>query len=271
MRAPPAPQSTSQQASNQALAADLPLMAVKVLELLRERRPRVHCITNSVAQNFTANMLLAVGALPSMTISTDEIGNFVSRADALLVNLGTFDAERREAVTLALAAATEKKIPWVLDPVLIERSPPRADFARKLIEKAPRCIRLNATEFKALSDASPERDAVRKYAAESHTVIGLTGETDIVVDGTRDVRIANGHPLMARVTAMGCAGSALVAACLAIESDPLQATAAALLLVGVAGEIAAQHAQGPGSFPAAIIDAVYNLDGDALIKRARVS
>lgn len=246
-------------------------MTADVLAKLRERRPRVHCITNSVAQNVTANMLLAAGALPSMTISPDEVGNFVSRADALLVNLGTFDAERREAVALALAAAAEKKMPWVLDPVLIDRSPPRADFARALVGQAPRAIRLNAAEFTALAHADPARDAVRKYAADSRTVICLTGETDIVVDEARDVTIANGHPLMARVTAMGCASSALVAACLAVEHDPLQATASALLLLGIAGEIAAQNAQGPGSFAVAIIDAVYNLDGEALIKRARVS
>lgn len=264
MRAPPAPQAPQR-------ASDLPHIAAEVLGKLRERRPRVHCITNSVAQNITANMLLAVGAVPSMTISPDEVGSFVSRADALLVNLGTFDGERRAAVELALAAAADKKMPWVLDPVLIDRSPPRADFARALVKQGPRVIRLNAAELAALAHADPGHEAVGKYATENRTVIGLTGETDIVVDGTRTVRIANGHVLMAHVTAIGCAGSALVAACLAVEVDPLQATAAALLLLGVAGEIAAEYAQGPGSFAAAIIDAAYNLGGEVMIRRARVS
>jgi hydroxyethylthiazole kinase len=265
MRAPPAPQRTA------ASIGDLPKLTADLLHALRARRPRVHCITNSVAQAFTANMLLAIGALPSMTISPEEISPFVARADALLVNLGTFDAERRETVGLGLVAATEKKLPWVLDPVLIDRSPPRAEFARRLVQQHPRAIRLNAGEFAALAQSEPQRTAVKKYAAENRSVIGLTGETDIITDGVREVEIANGHPFMARVTAMGCAGSALVGAFVAVETDPLRATAAALLTLGVAGEIAAESAKGPGSFAASIIDALHNIDGEALLKRARVS
>ena len=265
MRAPPAPRRTA------ASIDDLPKLTADILQALRTRRPRVHCITNSVAQAFTANMLLAIGALPSMTISPEEISPFVARADALLVNLGTFDAERREAVGLALAAAAEKKLPWVLDPVLIDRSPPRAEFARTLVRQRPRAIRLNAGEFTALAQADPKRDAVMKYAADSRAVVGLTGETDLIADGERAIGIANGHPLMARVTAMGCAGSALVAAFLAVESDPLRASAAAILTLGIAGEIAAEHASGPGSFAAAVIDATHNIEGDAVTARAKVS
>src|SRR5580693_8648051 len=93
-----------------------------VLARIKSRAPRVHCITNSVAQAYTANILLATGAIPSMTISREEIAAFVASADALLVNLGTFDAERRAAIELALGS-TGQGIPWVLDPVFIERSP----------------------------------------------------------------------------------------------------------------------------------------------------
>src|ERR1700686_5128572 len=117
-----------------------------VLARIRSRAPRVHFITNSVAQAYTANMLLAAGAIPSMTISSEEIAAFVASADALLVNLGTFDAERRAAVDLALGAAGEGRVPWVLDPVLIERSPPRAQFAHELVGRGPAVIRLNQRE-----------------------------------------------------------------------------------------------------------------------------
>src|ERR1700683_2220023 len=91
-------------------------IAADVLARIRERRPRVHCITNTVAQQYTANMLLAAGAVPSMTISGEEIASFIAGAHALLVNLGTFDAERRAAIDIALGAM---HIPWVLDPVFI--------------------------------------------------------------------------------------------------------------------------------------------------------
>src|SRR5689334_10285803 len=122
-------------------------IAADVLARIRGRVPRVHCITNSVAQQFTANVLLAAGAIPSMTFSADEIGAFVARADALLVNLGTFDAERRDATTTALEVANEEGVPWVLDPVFIDRSEPRAAYAKSLIGQKPGAIRLNAGEF----------------------------------------------------------------------------------------------------------------------------
>src|SRR5256885_15057750 len=94
-------------------ATELPHITADILARLRVRGPRVHCITNSVAQTFTANTLLAAGAIPSMTLSPDEVGPFVGRADALLVNLGTFDEERRKATAVALGVVSERRTPWV--------------------------------------------------------------------------------------------------------------------------------------------------------------
>jgi len=250
---------------------DVPQIAVAVLERLRARSPRVHCITNAVAQNFTANVLLASGAVPSMTLSVEEIGAFVAGADALLVNLGTFDRERRKATEIAVKTAIEENVPWILDPVFIDRTPPRAAFARALVESGPNAVRLNAAEFAALAGSEPTRGALAAYARATKTAIGLSGETDWVSDGERFAAIANGHALMAKVTAMGCAASALVAACLGVEPDAWRATAAALTIIGVAGELAAAKAEGPGSFAVAILDTLHNLDGPALVARAQVS
>src|SRR5579864_9580269 len=102
---------------NMLAPADFAEITADVLARIRSRAPRVHCITNSVAQAYTANMLLAAGAIPSMTISPEEIAPFVAGADALLVNLGTFDRGRREAVEIAVAAASQGGKRWVLDPV----------------------------------------------------------------------------------------------------------------------------------------------------------
>jgi hydroxyethylthiazole kinase len=242
-----------------------------VLTRLRARGPRVHCITNAVAQNFTANVLLAAGCIPSMTLSAEEIGSFVAGAQGLLVNLGTFDGERRQATSIAVETAGRHTLPWVLDPVLVDRAPPRAAFARELIGQRPSVVRLNHAEFHALAGQAPSRDAVAAYAEANKIVVGLSGETDLVTDGLRNVALANGHPLMAKVTAMGCAGSALAAACLAVEPDAFHATVAALLMIGIAGERAAEKAEGPGSFAVAIIDALYNLDGSTLIAHAKVT
>jgi hydroxyethylthiazole kinase len=245
--------------------------AGSVLARLRTRQPRVHCITNNVAQNFTANALLAAGCVPSMTLSPEEVGDFVASAQGLLVNLGTFDGERREAVAIALKAAAAHGVPWVLDPVFVDRSAPRADHARGLIASNPRAVRLNAAEFGALAGHANSPDALARFAREKKLVVALSGETDWIADGARLARVGNGHPLMARVTAMGCAASALLAACLAVEADAFQAAVAALVVIGVAGEIAAEDAQGPGSFAVAVIDALYRLDETALVRRAEVS
>jgi hydroxyethylthiazole kinase len=246
-------------------------IAADVLARIRARAPRVHCITNTVAQNYTANVLLAAGAVPSMTISPEEVVSFVASADALLVNLGTFDAERRGAIEVALGAVSAARMPWVLDPVYIESSPSRAQYARQLLARGPSVVRLNPTEFAPLFGGDPAGDTATRVAKACATVVALTGGTDIVTDGVRHVTIANGHPSMGLVTAMGCAVSALVGAALAVETDAWLATVAAIAALGVAGEVAGQTARGPGSFASAIIDALHSLDGATLRARTRVS
>ena len=246
-------------------------IAAALLDRLRTRGPRVHCITNTVAQNFTANVLLALGCVPSMTLSAGEIGDFVARSQALLVNLGTFDRERREATEIAVDTARRGNVPWVLDPVFVDRTPPRAALARALIARAPKAVRLNRAEFSTMAGAEATQDTVVAYARDKGLTVALSGATDWVADGERFATITNGHALMAKVTAMGCAGSALVAACLAVEPDAWRATAAALIIIGVAGEVAAARAAGPGSFAVAIVDALHNLDGPTLIAHARVN
>jgi len=247
-----------------------PRAAARLVGELHARGPRVHCITNTVAQAYTANMLLAAGGVPSMTLSAEEIGGFVARADALLVNLGTFDAERRAATGVAIAAAHEHRRPWVLDPVFVDRSASRAAFARDLVRRGARVVRLNHAELTALADGATREDAMA-YARATGVVVAVSGAADLITDGMRTIAIGNGHPLMARVTAMGCAGSALVAACLALEPDALLASAAALIALGVAGEIAAEKSAGPGSFAFHIIDALAALDAPTLMARAKVS
>ena len=244
--------------------------APDLLARLRARAPRIHCITNAVAQNFTANVLLAAGCVPSMTLSGEEIGAFVAGAQGLLVNLGTFDAERRQATTIAVEAAVQRKLPWVLDPVFVDRALSRARFALELTARRPNVLRLNDAEFAALAVAQPTPDALGRHARDHATVVGLTGDPDIVTDGARTVSIRNGDPLMARVTAMGCAASALVAACLAVEADAWRATAAGLILIGVAGELAAARAHGPGTLAVGILDTLHALDQRAIVQHARV-
>ena len=250
---------------------EFPHIAADILERLRQRRPRVHCITNAVAQAFTANLLLAAGAVPSMTIAPEEVADFVAGTDALLVNLGTLDGARRDAIGIAIDTASELGVRWLLDPVFIERSRMRALFAQALVRMRPTAVHLNSDEFATIAGAEGTPAALTRYATETGAVIALTGEADLVADGLHTMSIANGHPWMSMITAMGCAGAALIAACLAVEPEPWRAVAAGLLAIGVAGEVAAESARGPGSLAVGIIDALYRLDRSELVARARAA
>jgi len=257
----------------QATASPSPIIdaAASLLDALRAKPIRVHAITNAAAQVFTANLLLAAGAIPSLTHASDEVEAFTARADALLVNLGTLDTERRAGIVAAIETAHANHKPFILDPVFVDRSPPRLAWAKTLLTERPAILRCNGAEFEALCGARADEDALNASAREWRCVIAQTGETDIVTDGARVARIANGHPLMTRITAMGCAGTALAAAFAALEADAFTAAAAALLCLGVAGEVAATQASGPGSFQPAILDALYSLDADTLRAKARLS
>ncbi len=245
-------------------------MVAGCLAVLREQRPRVHCITNSVAQAFTANCLLALGAVPSMTIAPEEVPDFVASADALLINLGTLDRPRRDAAMTAIEVAGEEGRPWVLDPVFVDASKGRAEFAAELARREPAVIRLNEDEFHALTGDMDGVAGIADFAVRLLSVVALTGPADMITDGTRLVTVANGHPFMGRVTAVGCASAAVVAAFLAVEPDALNAAAAAFAVMGIAGEVAGESAFGPGTFATRLIDALYDLEPGALQERAKI-
>lgn len=229
--------------------ADLDRCAMALADV-HTAAPRVHCITNSVVQTFTANALLALGAVPSMTINPEEIADFVRGADALLINLGTVDTERVKAIPLAFAAARQAGVPVVLDPVFVDRSPGRARFAADLVVQKPDIVRANAAEWSALGglDAQADGDPIVRV---------VTGETDRLIGDGRRIDHAGGHALMTRVTGIGCVQSAIMAALAARSGSAFHAALAGLVLFGRCGARAARHASGPGTFEPALLDALY--------------
>ncbi len=161
------------------LVADVANCAASIMTRLKERAPRVHAITNSVAQSFTANMLLAAGAIPSMTTSAEEIGDFVGSSASLLINIGTLDDERRQAIGLTLVAAKSHKLRFVVDPVFVDRSPSRLALARTLMQHSPAVVRLNRAEFQALSGGACDIARAQKFATQHSGVVALTGAEDL--------------------------------------------------------------------------------------------
>ncbi len=239
------------------MSSDLARQAADVLQRVRATRPRVHCLMNTVVQKFTADGISGIGGIPSMTTSVEEVEAFVARADALTINLGTLDRDRREAIGLAIDAAGRQAKPWIVDPVHIDYSPSRLAFARTLLARAPSCVRGNAAEMQMLGDTG----AMLRIQ---------TGASDLLSKGGKSIRVDNGHPWMAQVTGTGCLSGGVIAAFMAVEADALTAGASALLVVGVSAEMAAQHSRGPGSFGIALLDALAAVTATDLITHARI-
>lgn len=247
------------------------------LAAMRARSPLVHCITNFVAMNMAANTLLAAGASPAMVHSVAEAAEFATLADALTINPGTPDPDWVEGMVAAARAATAAARPWVLDPVAIGATAYRRSTGTALLALRPTLVRGNASEVLALAgmDASARgadsgdsvasaEGAARHLARQRGCVVAVTGPEDFVTDGARAVRVAGGHPIMPRITAMGCALTALCGAFLAATPDPMHGAVGALATFKAAGAAAGQHAGGPGSFAVAFLDALHALSPDAL-------
>ncbi len=251
-----------------------PASLAETVALLLARRPLVHNLTNSVVANFTANALLALGAAPVMAEGADEVATFAAAADAVVVNLGTLTPERAAVMRVAAAAASAAGRPWALDPVGVGAIPPRTRFAQDLCGLRPTAIRGNASEILALAgeagggrgvdagadDARGAVAAAGRLAAQTGAVVAVTGAVDYVTDGTQVLALHNGHPMMTRVTGMGCAATAIVGACLAVREAALLAVAHALAITGIAGEMAARSARGPGTMGVDFLDALAALD-----------
>jgi hydroxyethylthiazole kinase len=255
------------------------------LARIRQEHPLVHNITNYVVMNFTANVLLALGASPVMAHALEEVEEMVGLANALVINIGTLSASWVESMFSAARAAGDRSIPVVLDPVGAGATRFRTETARRLISEVPvAVIRGNASEILALSghgaatrgvdslqSSQDAHLAAAEIAGRYHTVVAVTGMEDFVTDGSRAVGIKNGHAMMARITGTGCAASAVTGAFLAVEKDAFIAAAGALVTFGIAGELAASSNPGPGSFHPLLLDALDAVDEKTILARGIVT
>jgi hydroxyethylthiazole kinase len=259
----------------------MPLSPARTLRELRERKPLVHQITNYVVMNETANATLALGALPVMAHAPEEVAEMASAAGALVLNIGTLSEHWVEAMLLAGKAAAG---PIVLDPVGAGATRYRTDTAKRLLDELDlAAVRGNAAEIATLAGREAEirgveavgtaeggAELARAAAEVLGTVAAVTGAVDHVSDGERVIAVSNGHELLGTVSGTGCMATAVTGAFLAAKPrEPLEAAAEALAAFGVAGEDAARDARGPGTFHAALYDALYNLDPATLDDRAR--
>lgn len=254
---------------------------------IREKAPLVHNITNYVVMNTTANALLAIGASPVMAHAVEEVEEMTSLAaavgGALVINIGTLSQHWIDAMSLAMKTAKKLRLPIAFDPVGAGATKLRTETCRRLLsESAPTAIRGNASEIMALLDAEirtkgvdsahAAADALQaaKHLAKVHRcVVCISGAEDIVTDGEAVISVANGHPLMTRVTGLGCTATALIGAFIAVNPDPLEATAHAMAVMGIAGERAAEQSAGPGTLQLHFYDALHTLSETLIMGRLK--
>jgi hydroxyethylthiazole kinase len=254
------------------------------LALLREKRPLIHNITNFVVMNYTANALLAMGASPVMAHAQNEVEDMVSFAGALVLNIGTLTDDWIASMIKAGIKASAMGTPIILDPVGSGATPLRTNSAKQIIEQTDiKVIRGNASEILSLRHADSKTkgvdsvhsvdeaaDTAKILAEELQTTLAITGPVDLITDGQRVVRVSNGHPLMGYVTGTGCTATTAIGAFLAVDSDPVSATATALAFFGLAGEVAGQSASAPGSFMIRMLDALYTITPDELKEGCKI-
>jgi len=243
--------------------------AAEALAALSRKRSRVHCITSTVAQDISSDVILAVGAGSCFTLGVEEITELVAVTNSLVVNIGTLDANRKAAIRPAIQAANDYAKPWVLDPVSVHASKKRCAYAVELLQYRPQVIRANAMEIKALAGTSSPM-AAQELALQQGCIVAQTGETDLITNGVKTIMVANGHAMQTRISAMGCATTAFLACFMAVDHDAFDASVQALLTMGVAAELAATKSFGPGSMHMNLLDTLYAINEQTLARYGHV-
>ena len=259
------------------------------LENVRNTVPLVHNITNYVTVNDVANILLACGGSPIMSDEPEDVEDITSICGGLNINIGTLNSRTITSMLLAGKKANLLGHPVVLDPVGAGASQLRTDTANRLLREVKfTVIRGNISEVKTLASGAGTTKGVdadvadkvteenldsavafaKAFAARTGAVVAITGAIDIVADAHKAYCIRNGHPMMSSITGTGCQLSALTAAFVTANPDqPLEAAAAAVCAMGLAGEIAHSRLSpldGNSTYRNYIIDAIYNMTPDQL-------
>ena len=264
------------------------------IENVRKNVPLVHNITNYVTVTDVANVLLACGGSPIMSDEPKDVEDITSICGGLNINIGTLNKRSIKGMMLAGARAQELGHPILLDPVGAGASALRTETAVKIMEAFDLAvIRGNISEIKTLAlgsgttkgvdadvaDAVTEETLdqavafVKAFAAKSNAIIAITGAIDLVADAENCYVIRNGRPEMGKITGTGCQLSGMMTAFVVANPDnKLEAAAAAVCTMGLAGEIGwsrMQEGDGNSTYRNRIIDAIYNMDAATLNEGAK--
>ncbi len=259
-----------------------------VITSIKEKQPIVFHITNTVTINDCANITLAVGASPLMSFCEEEFEDILSFASSLVINIGTMDKQMRESVVKAGQIANKLGKPVILDPVGAGATKARKELVEKLLAGVHfAVIKGNMAEIKSIygiqnsenrgvdsaEDLENGAEIAKALAKRYDTVIAVTGKQDIVSDGHRVAKINNGTPILAKVTGTGCMTASLVGSACGAVRDYFTAAAAAVAMMGIAGEKAEEHysvGSGNGTIRTEILDTICNMTADRFMESENI-
>jgi hydroxyethylthiazole kinase len=254
------------------------LAADELLQRVRKEKPVVHHLTNWVTIYDCAQVVKSLGGAPVMAHAKEEVRDMSQLASALVLNVGTLTVDLVEAMKLAANSANERVIPVVLDVCGAGATRLRDEKVLELLDTVLiDVIKGNASEIARVSGQKVRTRGVdatevdmdllplaRQLALDRDATVVVTGKVDILTDGRRTYRVANGHELMTHVVGTGCMAASVIGAFAGVSTDVTFAAASALACYGIAGELAAATACGPASFKQALFDCLYSLNPDTV-------
>lgn len=267
-----------------------------ILENVRSRTPLVHFITNYVTVNDVANMMLACGGSPIMSDDKNDVEDITTICNALVINIGTLNERSIESMILAGKRANALGHPVILDPVGAGASKFRTETTFRLLKELKfTVIRGNISEIKTVYSGSGSTKGVDADVADSVTednlketagfakelskttgaIIAITGAIDVIADSEHAYATRNGVAEMSKITGTGCMLDGVIAGYVAANMDnQTNAVVAAVAAEGLCGEIAKAKVKteggGTSSLRMYLIDAMSNLDGETLVKGAKI-
>ncbi|EFA23729.1 hydroxyethylthiazole kinase [Bifidobacterium gallicum] len=271
------------------------LAIAEAVQQVHDTTPMAPSFTNFVTINLVANAQLACGGSAAMSFLSNEFSAVAALAKAAYINVGTLMPSYPDALRAITADLKESGKPWVLDPVAAGLGATRTNILMDMRHNPPTIVRGNASEIIALasmwgliegsssngpegvesaddvqSAIEPARLLARflaQHSPDGKAAVAVSGETDLVTDGTRTFRLPGGSPLMTKITGAGCSLGGVTAVYLCV-AEPLIAALAASALYNVAAECAVRTltsytkvnpdtvALGPGTFQPAFLDAL---------------
>ena len=243
----------------------------EIFRLQEEEQPLIHCISSMVTMSDLAQGILSYNGNPIIAHGIDEIGEITTRADGVLINLGTLDSYKIASMEKSLRIASRKNKPVVLDAIGVDISFFRREIAliflerykidvikgnlseiKELLEKKNKKskeIRLYKDENKKNEDEAVDsvksdyeiREKMRLFSKKYKSILIVTGKENYVTDGFSEFFISNGNEKFDKIVGISSILGGLISVGISVartNAEKVQAVLIAIMTMGISQELA---------------------------------